>query len=464
MKARRALGPIHATAVVVGAIIGVGIFITPAKVAAVAGSPGAALALWALGGFLALAGALSMAEIGARFPVSGGEIIGLHRMLGPLPAFLFGWCLLTAIQTGVLVVISLFGARNLGVALGMEWNEGTVAAVASAAIVLLLGANLRGVRDGAWIQTLTTALKLLTLALLAGAGIWVLLAAPHPSAASSAVAVPVPPPPDSGGVPWLAGLAAVLFSYGGFHQVTWLGDEVRNPRRTVPRAVVGGVLIVIVAYLAANAAYFSLLPFERVSHSSTVAADAMEGFLPGWGRRLTGLALCLSAYGVANANLLTAPRVYYALAREGLFPQRLGRLGKASGVPRAAILLQGALALLLLWVAGGKRMNALVNGVVFVDWIFHALACAGLILVCRRETRAGSHPSALPYRTPWMPWPPLLFIFGTVTALGATFLDPEVARSSLLGLAWVAAGVLIDRWLRPRPAPSAPGPPPAPPG
>jgi APA family basic amino acid/polyamine antiporter len=430
---RRSLGGLHATAVVIGAIIGVGIFLTPGKVAAVAGSAEGALLLWAAGGVIALAGALSMAEIGARFPTSGGEIVALQRMLGPLPAFLFGWCLLTAIQTGVLVIVTLFAAQNLAAAAGAGWEAGAVSGAATAMLAALMAVNLLGVRQGAAAQTTTVALKLLALAALTAVGAYVALGGEQ----AAPVAVPAATAAPAEGVPWLAGLAACLFSYGGFHQVTWVGGEVRDPQRVLPRAILVGVVIVVVSYLAANLTYFGLLPFEVVTASSTLAADAVGTVLPGWGRRITAAALAVSAFGLANTLLLTSPRVYFALAQEGLFPRALGRLDGGRAVPAAAIWLQGGLAIVLLWVAGGEAMDQLVNGVVFLDWIFHLLACAGLILVWRRgEPSPG-------FRAPAMPLPPLVFVLGTLVALGATFLDPAVRRSSLLGLVWVGAGCLV---------------------
>ncbi len=449
---RRSLGGLHATAVVIGAIIGVGIFLTPGKVAAVAGSAEGALLLWAAGGVIALAGALSMAEIGARFPTSGGEIVALQRMLGPLPAFLFGWCLLTAIQTGVLVIVTLFAAQNLAPVLGVEWSATAISGVATAMLASLMAINLLGVKQGAATQTTTVALKLLALAALTAVGAWVALGGEQVEPVTMLGPVDSPGAPGEAGaadepaaaVPWLAGLAACLFSYGGFHQVTWIGGEVRDPQRNLPRAILVGVLIVVAAYLAANATYFGLLPFEAVTASSTLAADAVGTVLPGWGRRLTAAALAVSAYGLANTLLLTSPRVYFALAQEGLFPRALGRLDGGREVPTAAIWLQGGLAIGLLWLAGGEAMDQLVNGVVFVDWIFHILACAGLILVWRRgEASPG-------FRTPAMPLPPLVFIGGSAVALGATFLDPAVRQSSLIGVAWVGGGALVYAWMRAR--------------
>lgn len=430
---RPPLGGFHATAIVVGAIVGIGIFLTPGKVAAVAGSAGDAMLLWALGGVIALAGALSMAEIGARFPTSGGEIVALHRMLGPLPAFVFGWCLLSAIQTGVLVIVGLFAASNLAAVLGTSWGGTATALVATAMLGGLTVLNLLGARHGAVSQSALVVLKMSALAALAALGLWAALGGAIAPSAAPAAATTSPTP----AVPWLAGLAAVLFSYGGFHQGTWVAGEVRDPQRTVPRAIIGGVVLVVAAYLAANAAYFALLPFDAVTRSTTLAADAVGTVLP-WGRRLTAAVLCASAFGIANTLLLTSPRVYFALAQEGLFPRALGRLDAARGVPAAAILLQGGLALGLLWLAGGERMNELVNGVVFVDWIFHLLACVGLILLWRR----GGGP-ATGFRCPAMPLPPLIFVLGTLAALGATFLDPEVRRSSLIGVAWVLGGILL---------------------
>ena len=435
---RRELGGLHATGIVLGAIIGVGIFLTPSKVAAQAGSAELALALWAIGGLIAMAGALCMAEVGARYPTSGGEIMALRYMIGKLPAFLYGWSLLTAIQTGVLVIIALFGAQNLGVLLGQDWGPTETAAAASAAIAGLAALNLMGVRYGAWAQTLTSIFKVVVLAALTALGVWALFDGLTP-----ADAVPVTGELATENqlrptlTVFLAGIAATLFSYGGFHQVTWVGGEVKDPQRTVPRAIVIGVLLVIACYLAANWAYFSLLPFEQVTGSKSLAADAVGTRLPEAARRLTALALCVSAFGIANAQLLTTPRVYYSLAREGLFPKLLGELHHQSGVPRAAILLQTVLAISLLWLAGGDRMDQLVTGVVFIDWVFHILAICGLFLVRRRGEEAPE------YRTPWWPITPLVFLVGAIVGLGATLLDPDVRQASLLGVAWILVGIAV---------------------
>ena len=435
---RRELGLLHGVGIVVGAIIGVGIFITPSKVAAIGGSPVSALLLWSAGGLIALCGALSLAEVGARFPESGGQILALERLLGRWAAFLYGWSLLVAIQTGVLVLVMLFVAKNLEALLQAQWNGAAEAGVASLLLAALAAANLLGVRHGAWVQTLTSAAKLATLAaigllaLALAAGV-LTRAAGAPAAAAA-----------GNGAPWVAGLAAVLFSFGGFHQLTWVGGEVADAQRTVPRAIVLGILIVIAAYLAANLSYFTLLPFERVAGSDALAADAVGAVLPRWSAGAVTLALCVSAYGLANATLLTTPRVYYALAQKGLFFRFLGRLDPARGVPSAAILLQTGLALALLWLVG-PSIEQLVNGIVFVDWTFHVLTCGGLILWRRRPD--DFHHG---YRAPLAPLTPLLFMFGTTTALAATFLDPAVRESSIMGLGVLAAGALLYQFVRRR--------------
>lgn len=359
--------------------------------------------------------------------------MALKTMLGPMPSFLYGWSLLWAIQTGVLVIIAFFAADNLAVALlGSPWANSTLSkSVASLLILSLAMANLRGALHGAWIQSLTSAAKLIILAGLVLMGLYAFgfetetLTAPRIQETGTQA-------------PWMAGLAAVLFSYGGFHQITWVAGEMKQPQKTVPRSILFGIAIVLIAYLSSNLAYFALLPFDHVVQSQTLAADATATLFPDWAGRATAAALCVSAYGIANASLFTTPRVYYALARQKLFFGTFARLHGPTGVPRPAILLQTALALALLWLAGPDRMDQLVNGVVFVDWTFHILTCAGLLYWRSRhqEIDAG-------YRAPWMPLPPLLFILGSGLALGATFWNPAVRQSSLLGLGILLSGVLF---------------------
>ncbi len=413
---RRELGPVHATGIVIGAIVGVGIFFTPAKVAAIAGSVGGALSLWALGGVIALAGAFAFATLGRHFPESGGELVALRRLWGPLPAFLFGWSLIGAIQTGVLALIAIFGARNLGVALGFSWSPRALRLAASGMILLLAAVNGCGVKPGAWLQSATSAVKVGLLLLLAVLAAWA-ISTGHP-------VPPAPAPMPASDAPWLAGLAATLFSYGGFHQLTWVGGEVRNPERTIPFGIVLGVCIVVGGYLAANAAYFSLLPVATVAGSGSVAADAVATVLPAVGR-LAALALAISAFGIANSQVLTAPRAYFALAQEGLFPQALARLDPRRGVPSVAIATQAALAIAMLWLAGADSLDQLTTGVVFVDWIFHMIAAAGLLRI-----GVALLPSSV-------------FILGAAIGLGATFWDAKVRAASLLGCAWIALGAVV---------------------
>ena len=446
----------HGVGIVIGAIIGVGIFITPSNVATIAGSPEQALLMWLIGGVLALTGALCMAEIGARFPVSGGEIVALKELLGPLPAFLFGWSLLTAINTGVLVIVSLFAAQNLGVALGYEWDQTQITIAATAAIAGLAILNLLGVKNSAWMQTSTSAVKLIILACLAMLGLYALFFSPESADAAGNAVTPPPPPPTpdptaappsdhghgaSSNAPWIAGLAATIFSYGGYHQLTWLGGEVKDPQRTLPRAIIIGIFLVIAGYMAANWAYFSLLPFEQVTSSSTIAADSIGTFFPVAGSTITAAALCISAFGIANSQVLTTPRVYYALAKQGLFPQILGNLGGDADVPRPAILLQATLAISLLWIVGGEGMDKLVTGVVFVDVIFHVLAVAGLFLARRTLS-----PSA--FMTPLWPLTPLVFMIGTTIAMIATFWNLAVRQASIFGVAWIAVGTTVFYFTR----------------
>lgn len=423
---RRELGLADATAVVIGAIIGVGIFFTPTDVARLAGRADVALGVWALGGLVAVLGAFTFAELGRRYPRAGGQYDVLRDAWGPLPAFLYVVCNLTAMQTGTCAIIALLCVENLAVALDAAAGAGVKLGAAALLVAGLALANALGVRHGARVQNLTVVGKVATL-LAVGA-----VAALAGEGTTASAGAPVPGPAT-----WFAALLPALFSYGGWQQALWIGGEVRDGRRVLPLAILGGVAVVVAVYLLAAWAYFALLGFDGVVGARALAAEAVGAVVPGGARWVAG-AVAVSAFGVLNAQFLTGPRLTWALARDGRFPRAFAGVHADTGTPVPAILLLAVLSLAVLAV-GADRVGALTAWVVAVDALFFALT--GLALV-RLRRRAGERPAAS-----WAV--PVAFALLELGAVAGALWDPSVRGSALVGLAWIAGAAVAYRWFRP---------------
>lgn len=439
----RVLGGFDATCIVVGAIIGVGIFLNPGQVARLTGDGTLALTAWAAAGGIALCGALTFASLGSRYNRNGAQYEVLRDSYGPMPAFLFVFCNATAIQAGAVAVIAILCVQNLAVAAGAAAPQG-YRLVASGALVILglIGANILGVRWGSWIQNLTVLLKVLTLLVVT---VLAVTSAPAPAGA------PDPAAANTAGLgPFAAVLAALvpcLFAYGGWQHSLWISGEVKNPERNLPRAIVGGVVLVVIVYLLANWAYLNLLGLERVASSQAIAADAVGVVWADVGRRIIAAAVAVSAFGVLNAQLLSGPRLVYGMARDGRFFSVFGRLSRF-GTPTAAIALIGGMALLLLATVGKDGADFLTIGAVFVDGIFFVLTGVAVFVLKRNpgspraESPAESDGrSAL--RTIGYPLVPALFVVGELGVVIGAYLDPTVRAAAYLGVAWIIAAAVL---------------------
>jgi len=433
----RILGTFSAGCIVVGAIIGVGIFRQPSDVAAAAGTATLTLVAWGVAGLIAMCGALVFAELGTRYHSNGAQYEILRDAFGPLPGFLFVFCNATLIQGGAIGVIAVICAENLGVAAG----RGALQEPYSLGIaVLLIGgvaaANLVGVRWGARIQNVTVVCKVLTLLTV------IAIAALAPNAPK---AVGVSPISGPGGVTGLLGaLVPALFAYGGWQHALWISGEVREPRRTLPRAIIGGVLIVVAAYVLANWAYLRLLGHAGLVGSRSVAADAVGAVFPAWGSRAVGAAVAVSAFGVLNAQLLSGPRLVYGMARDGRFFRVFARLRGASATPVAAVLLLTGMAFVLLVLARvtpGSIMNKLTTGVVFADTVFFALTGVALMVFrARRENAERAEPG---FRVPLYPLIPLMFVIGELGVLAGALWPVKERIAALFGLAWIGFAAVL---------------------
>lgn len=433
---KRVLGTRDAMCIVIGAIIGVGIFFTPSRVAAVAGSSELAMVVWVVAGVIALCGALAFAELGGMYHASGAQYEILRDSYGPFPAFLFVFCNATAIQAGAIGIIAAICAENLVVLLGLPPLGGvrsmglTIALVASVTI-----ANMVGVKWGARIQNFTVYAKVLTLltitvlaVVVSGSGGEVGIGEGQVSSRTLSPLAAV-----------MAGLAPAFFAFGGWQHALWISGEVKEPARTLPRAIVGGVLIVIVVYLLANWAYLDLLGHQGVATSKALAADAVATVFPDFGRRVVAGAVALSAFGVLNAQLLSGPRLVYATAVDGRFFRVFGGLSPRFGTPMAAIVLLSVMAVLLLLAAGSKdAVDKLITGVVLIDGIFFGLT--GLALFVLRKKRAGA---ARSFRVIGYPVVPALFVIGELGLVVGAFLDPAVRNAALIGAGWILAAAVL---------------------
>ena len=418
LRHRIGVGP--AAGLVVGGTIGVGIFLTPAGMAKALGSPGLLLLVWAFLGLMALSGALCFGELASRYPEAGGGYVYLREAFGPGIAFLYGWECLVVMDPGLTAAL----ATGLG-AYAAAVVPAHPKVVALAAIAGVAAANVAGLRWAAGVgQGLTWAkvavlILLVALSLVAGAGDATHL---RPFLARRA-----------GSPPLAAGLAGAIvsgfFSFGGWWEASRLGGEVENPTRTLPTALAAGVVVVTLLYAAVSGAFLLLVPLEAVVSGETFAAQAGEALFGASGRAVLSSIVFLSVLGALLAFMTAAPRVYYAMARDGAAPAWAGRVDRRTGAPVRAILVQAALAGALV-VLG--TFDTIVAYFVFATVAFLGLTVAGLFVLRRRDPA----PPAVP--TPFYPWTPAFFLATIVLVL--VLLAAGRPIQAALGVAIVALG------------------------
>jgi APA family basic amino acid/polyamine antiporter len=436
----RRLGLFSATMAVVGGIIGGGIFRTPAAVAGRVGSPGLALAAWVGGGVVALIGALCYGELGQRRPRAGGGYVYLREAWGPLPAFLYGWALLLVIATGAIAAVAVTFA-NYALALAGLPDSLTIP-VAVAAIVLLGGINYVGVTPGAVTVNILTVLKLVALAVLIGAGLLLVLPGPQPVIGAAPITRP-----GSAIVAMGAALVPILFTYGGWQQTNFIAEEIVAPERTLPRALVGGVLIVVAVYLLANVAYLRVLGLEGLARSSAPAADTMRALLGPAGGTFIAAGIAISTFGFLDLVILVTPRVLQAMAADGVFFPRLAVLHPRYRTPALAIVVECAWAIGLTLTG---TFGQLVDYVSFGDWIFFGLTVAGLYRLRARDAHAGragvSPATGAGFRVPGYPWTPAVFVLASIlVVLSSVGANP---RNAAIGTGLLLLGVPVYLWWR----------------
>ena len=423
----RKLTLFDATMIVISGIIGSGIFINPYIVAQRVGTPFLIMAVWVAGGAIALAGAFVFAELSTVLPKVGGQYAFFREAFHPLVAFLHGWSMLTIIQSGATAGVAMAFAKYLKPLLG--FSATLVTPVAIAVLLGLAAFHALGIKPGAIVINIITFGKTLAIgALVAGVFLFTRESGLHLHPLTR---------PDVQGFSLLsaffAALVPTMFAYGGWQNLNYVAEEVVNPLRNLPRAIMIGVVCVIIVYVSANLAYVHVLGAAALAATDTPAADVAAKLLGPAGAKAISLLIVISTFGFLNLALMGAPRVYYAMGADGVFFKSLGRLSERFKVPTAAILLQGVLAALF---AISNRYDELVGYAVFADWIFFALAGAAL-LVFRRTMPDAPRPQPVPF----YPLVPILFILVALGIVLNTFVtDWANAR---IGVLLIATGVPV---------------------
>lgn len=433
----RRLTLFDATMIVISGIIGSGIFINPYVVAQKVHTPFLILGVWIAGGVIALFGGFVFAELSTVMPKVGGQYAFFREAFSPLVAFLYGWGLLLIVQTGATAAVAVAFAQY--VARLVDLPDGSTPWLAAAILVTLAAFHALGIKPGAIVINLLTFSKTVAIALLI-VGAFVL------TRKSGLTWEPLVPP-DLGGLNLLsaffAGLVPAMFAYGGWQNLNYVAEEVKEPQRNLPRAILIGVFCVIAVYVSANVAYVHVLGAPDLAATKTPAAEMASRLVGETGAKVISLLIVISTFGFMNLALLSAPRVYYAMAADGLFFRRLARLSPRFRAPTAAILLQGCLAAVY---ALANTYDKLLGYAVFADWIFFALAGASLIVFRRTLPEAPR-----PFPVPFYPLVPLLFILaGAGIVLNTFFAD---TRNALIGTAIFALGVPVYYFWRGTAAP-----------
>jgi APA family basic amino acid/polyamine antiporter len=414
---------------VVGGIIGGGIFRTPATVAERLRSPGLVLLAWVIGGAVALIGAFCFGELGRRRPRAGGGYVYLRETWGALPAFLYGWTLVLVIATGAIAAVAVTFADYTLALLGLQHRFSVPLAVA--AIALLAGINYVGVRPAAITQNIFTLLKLAALAVLIGAGVF--LAAP-PAPTSGA--------PSGSFAALGSALVPILFTYGGWQQTNFIAEEIIEPERNLPRALVLGVAVVVLVYLLTNYVYLHVLGVDRLGASTAPAAETMDALLGPIGGKIIAAGIALSTFGFLNLVILVTPRVLQAMAADGVFFRKLAELHPAYRTPAAAIV---ALAICAIILTLTGTFGQLVDYVTFGDWIFFGLTVAGLFIYRSRDTRNEKRET---FRVPGYPVTPAVFVLAAAyVVISAVLSNP---RNAIIGAGLIALGIPVFLYWRSR--------------
>ena len=434
----RRLGLGSAVAVLVGSTIGSGIFRTPAAVAQRVEDVPLFLGAWVVGGLVVLCGALTYSELAAAFPRSGGIYVFIREAFGPLPAFLFGWAEVLIIRPGAFgaigITASAYTLRTLGAdpaavvlavgALDIRSEQ----LLGAGYIVVVAAVNYYGIHRGAALQNVSTAFKVAALAALVVVG----FALGQPGTAA-----------EGGGMfsqraavglsPFLLAMVSILWAYDGWADLAFVGGEVRDPQRTLPRALLLGTAIVVVLYVAANLVYLYLIPMASLKGAELVAADVAQRVIGSAGVVAVSAAIAVSTFGTLNGSMMTAPRIFFAMAEDGNFPRAIARVDPRTSAPTGAVVLMGVLGVVFIL---NRRFTELADQFIIGIWPFYALAIAAVYVLRHRRPELER-----PYRTWGYPVVPALFLLGALLLLGNYLISQTRAFALDVGL--IVAGIPV---------------------
>jgi basic amino acid/polyamine antiporter, APA family len=423
---KRQIGFRTATALIVGEVIGIGIFLTPAGMAKSVGSPLWLLVIWLLMGFIAVCGALSFAELAVRFPREGGHYVYLREAYGRPLAFLYGWMALLVMDPGLTAALAVGMAGYVGYLVSPSPIVAKL--VALIAVWVLAAANIWGLSLGAWVLRSLTFAKIALLLFVVfwgfgmGLGSWsnfVPFVAQRPDSAPLVGAI-------------AGGLISAFFSFGGWWDISKVAGEIKEPERTLPRALALGVIIVTLVYVATSAVFFYLIPLSQVSNGETFAAQAGTALFGRFGGDVFSCIVIVAVFGSLAAYIMCAPRVYYAMARDGLLFESVAAVHPRFGTPVRAILLQAFLASVLILLGS---FNDIIAYFIFAVIAFLALTVLAVFILRRKLGRP------IDFQTPGYPFTPIIFLLLTTVLL--VMLGVDKPKQALLGVGVVLLGVPI---------------------
>jgi len=423
----RELGLFDTVNLVVGTVIGSGIFLVPAEIARAVHTPGWMLSVWVIGGILTLLGALSLAELGAAMPGAGGIYTFIARAFGPLWGFLCGWMLFTVATSGSIATLAAAFPIYLGGFVPLTPLTSKIAGIVM--IVLLTWINALGVKNGARVGNVLTVLKVGGLVAMVAA----IFLLPGPRLDTPAQVPALPSGPISAAAIGAA-VIAVLWAYEGWHDLSFAAGEIRDPQKNFPRGLIGGVALVVFLYLAANFAYLKVLTPAEIAATDRVALTAMTRVTGAFGGKLLTAAILCSILGAMNALILAGPRAYYQMAKDGLFLERASRVHPRWRTPVEALVFQGLWSVFLVLFIGG--FSQLFTYVIFGGWIFYALAVVSVVVL---RKKAPDMPR--PFRVSGYPVVPLLFGAAALALVVSTLV--ATPRESGIGLAFIALGIPV---------------------